>query len=351
MARSYGRLFASIWNDEDFRPLSVGAKLMYGFLISQDDLDALRHHSAAPRRWALDLASPLRMSSPGSRNSTSPGTSSPTRNGSELLVRSLIRRDDIWKQPNVFKAAASSAKASKSTADQGRSLRRGPAPRPHPHQPRDAGHCREIFYPSGTLRESFAKPSRGVSEGCGNHSGGDAGSHGEAHGGDLRRVPGGPVSALLWITRPDRRIRRSEPFRNPYANPSRTIAPGPRGRGVVVYLYRLPFPIPLPPPPRPRRNPSARCGRLRCRAFRRRRGINPGMKIRIYPDSSPRSARSAPPGRRSRSSVLSPTRPSRSAPGGSCVPRCLPSPVIPARSSPGGLPTTAPGGRPRLSRG
>ena len=29
-------------------------------------------------------------------------------------MRSLIRRDDIWKQPNVFKAAAASAKASKS---------------------------------------------------------------------------------------------------------------------------------------------------------------------------------------------------------------------------------------------
>ena len=55
MACSFGRLLATIWDDGDFRPMSVGAKLMYGFLISQTDLEHSGIIGWRPARWARDL--------------------------------------------------------------------------------------------------------------------------------------------------------------------------------------------------------------------------------------------------------------------------------------------------------
>jgi hypothetical protein len=114
MARSYGRLFTSIWNDQDFRPLSVGAKLMYSFLISQDDLEHSGIIPLRPTRWARDLAEPVEDIRAWLKELDETRFTVTDDEAGELLVRSLIRRDDIWKQPNVFKAAASSARNSKS---------------------------------------------------------------------------------------------------------------------------------------------------------------------------------------------------------------------------------------------
>ena len=114
MARSYGRLFPEIWNDEDFRPLSVGAKLMYGFLISQSDLDHSGIISWRPGRWALDLDEPESEVIAWLKELDQDRYVVIDEERQELLVRSLIRRDEIWKLPNVFKSACGSAKASKS---------------------------------------------------------------------------------------------------------------------------------------------------------------------------------------------------------------------------------------------
>lgn len=114
MARSYGRLFPEIWNDEDFRPLTIGAKLMYGFLISQSDLDHSGIISWRPGRWALDLAEPEADVIAWLKELDQDRYVVIDEERQELLVRSLIRRDEIWKLPNVFKSACGSAKASKS---------------------------------------------------------------------------------------------------------------------------------------------------------------------------------------------------------------------------------------------
>lgn len=109
MARSYGRVFPSIWNDDDFRALSMEARLMYLFLLSQPDLAQSGVIPFRTRRWArlLDTtpADVERMCAEleGTRFVT---TDIDTE---ELLVRSLMRNDEVWKQPNVFKAAAASA--------------------------------------------------------------------------------------------------------------------------------------------------------------------------------------------------------------------------------------------------
>lgn len=114
MARSFGRLFATIWNDDDFRPLSVGAKVMYGFLISQTDLEHSGIIPLRPPRWARDLGEPVEDVVAWLKELDQARFTVTDEEAGELLVRSLIRRDDIWKQPNVFKAAASSSRSSKS---------------------------------------------------------------------------------------------------------------------------------------------------------------------------------------------------------------------------------------------
>ena len=114
MARSFGRLLAAIWDDGDFRPMSVGAKLMYGFLISQTDLEHSGIIPLRPARWARDLGEPTEDVISWLKELDQKRYVVTDEEAVELLVRSLIRRDDIWKQPNVFKSAAASARASKS---------------------------------------------------------------------------------------------------------------------------------------------------------------------------------------------------------------------------------------------
>lgn len=118
MARSHGRVFASIWAPgSDFLTLSPGSQLRYLFLISQPDLE---HSGVIPlreRRWSRSCAG-------GSveQIQTELAELADARyvvideDSEELLVRSLIRRDEVWKQPNVFKSAARSVRTVTSPA-------------------------------------------------------------------------------------------------------------------------------------------------------------------------------------------------------------------------------------------
>ena len=116
MARSFGRLFASIWDDEDFRAVPVPGRLMYAFLVSQPDLDHAGVIPLRERRWSHDLALPVSDITECIKGLSASRFVVVDEDTEELLVRSLIRRDEIWKQPNVFKSAASSAVAVKSAA-------------------------------------------------------------------------------------------------------------------------------------------------------------------------------------------------------------------------------------------
>lgn len=110
MARSFGRVLAAIWDDEDFCALSPTAQRMYLFLLSQGDLEHSGLIPLRPRRWAKactsltpdQVAMDLKELA-GARFVVA------DEDTEELLVRSLIRRDEVWRQPNVFKAAAASA--------------------------------------------------------------------------------------------------------------------------------------------------------------------------------------------------------------------------------------------------
>ncbi|HEV2251850.1 MAG TPA: hypothetical protein VGS06_01525, partial [Streptosporangiaceae bacterium] len=95
----------------------------------------------------------------------------------ESLVRSLIRRDEIWRQPNVFKAAAASAKASKSAPIKAalyaeiRRLDLAATGRETQAMAADLlAHLEPFANPSPNPPEGFPKGSRGPSEGSGNGS-------------------------------------------------------------------------------------------------------------------------------------------------------------------------------------
>jgi len=124
--RSEARIFASIWNDPTFRALTRRQQGMYLFLLSQPDLSFCGVISLRPRRWAQKakdltpdqvwedlkaLASPFPEGPP---EGIPEGTGKPfivlDEIEEEVFVRSLIRNDGIWKQPNLLKAAREAAK-------------------------------------------------------------------------------------------------------------------------------------------------------------------------------------------------------------------------------------------------
>lgn len=116
MARSFGRVLASIWDDEDFRALTPTTRLVYVFLLSQPDLDHAGVIPLRERRWGHDLAFPVNEVTSCLKELAGARFAVVDEDTEELLVRSLVRRDEVWRQPNVFKSAAASAIATKSAA-------------------------------------------------------------------------------------------------------------------------------------------------------------------------------------------------------------------------------------------
>lgn len=127
--RSEARIFASIWKDKAFRALPRNAQGMYLFLLSQPDLSFCGVIPLREPRWARaadgltveDVRADLkRLSEPfvegfaeGSPEGVSGRVHQPfvviDEESGELFVRSLIRNDRIWMQPNLLKAAREAA--------------------------------------------------------------------------------------------------------------------------------------------------------------------------------------------------------------------------------------------------
>ena len=112
MARTEARIFTSIWRDEHFLALPPSAQRLYMFLLSQDDLAYCGVMPLRERRWAskaagltlADIEQDLKALETAGRMFivTDEGTG-------ELLIRSMMRRDSAWKQPNLLKQARESA--------------------------------------------------------------------------------------------------------------------------------------------------------------------------------------------------------------------------------------------------
>src|SRR3954469_21635465 len=110
MARGHGRILTSVWEDADFLMLSQEQQPLYLFLISQPNLNHAGLLPLTLRRWsrkasgltsaelekilqALEAAHFIVMDD----------------DTEELLIRSFIRNDGVWKQPKVMGAMVSGA--------------------------------------------------------------------------------------------------------------------------------------------------------------------------------------------------------------------------------------------------
>ncbi|MFB6568260.1 hypothetical protein [Streptomyces noursei] len=110
MARGHGRILTSIWDDADFLALDEREQRLYLFLISQPNLNHAGLLDLTLRRWsrkargltsaelekllqALEAAHFIVMDD----------------DTEELLIRSFVRNDGVWKQPKVMGAMVSGA--------------------------------------------------------------------------------------------------------------------------------------------------------------------------------------------------------------------------------------------------
>jgi hypothetical protein len=107
MARSEARLLNSIWDDDDFVARSPGAQRMFMFLISQTDLAHDGVIALRERRWARKAAGQtVEDVNKALTELAGAGFVVIDEDHEELLVRSFIRRDKVYRQPNVLRAAA-----------------------------------------------------------------------------------------------------------------------------------------------------------------------------------------------------------------------------------------------------
>lgn len=105
MARSFGKVFTTIWRDDDFRALNATAQRLYLSFISSPDLS---HAGVLPLRvskWAkaavdlteADIESDL-------FTLTAHGFVLTDDDTEEVMVRSFIKNDEGWKNDNMRKA-------------------------------------------------------------------------------------------------------------------------------------------------------------------------------------------------------------------------------------------------------
>lgn len=120
MGRSEARIFTSIWKDSDFTALPHSAQWLYMFLLSQPDLAYCGVLPLRESRWAAKagdltihgIETGLKTLEDSAYPSPNPDRAPfliVDRDAGEVLIRSLIRRDGIWKQPNLLKQARDSA--------------------------------------------------------------------------------------------------------------------------------------------------------------------------------------------------------------------------------------------------
>jgi len=103
MARTHGRILTGIWGDDDFAALDAAAQRMYLFLLSQPDLSHAGLLPMRTRRWAKKVAGETVESIEATL-----GVLEAARfvvldeETEEVLVRTFVRNDGVWKQPKVM---------------------------------------------------------------------------------------------------------------------------------------------------------------------------------------------------------------------------------------------------------
>lgn len=106
MARSEARITLEIWDDDDFIALDRGEQGTYFFLLSQRDLTQVGVLPLRERRWTRKAGGLTEEAVREHVKALEHGRFVITdEDTGELLIRSYIRRDKVYRQPNVLQAA------------------------------------------------------------------------------------------------------------------------------------------------------------------------------------------------------------------------------------------------------
>ncbi|MEU5425148.1 hypothetical protein AB0H73_06015 [Streptomyces olivoreticuli] len=110
MARGHGRIQSAIWDDPDFLTLTAGEQRLFLFLISQPSLTHAGLLPLTPRRWAQKA----RGLTPSDVDHHLQALARARfivvdHNTEELLIRTFMRHEGIWKQPRVMGSMAAGA--------------------------------------------------------------------------------------------------------------------------------------------------------------------------------------------------------------------------------------------------
>ncbi|MFF1684641.1 hypothetical protein [Streptomyces sp. NPDC058254] len=110
MARGHGRILTSIWEDSDFLKLDEREQRFYLFLISQPNLNHAGLLPLTLRRWSRK-AHGLTFAEVEKRLQSLDGAQFIVMDDDteELLIRSFVRNDGVWRMPKVMGAMVSGA--------------------------------------------------------------------------------------------------------------------------------------------------------------------------------------------------------------------------------------------------
>ncbi|MEU5976311.1 hypothetical protein [Streptomyces sp. NPDC047315] len=110
MARGHGRILASIWEDSDFLALDEREQRLYLFLISQPNLNHAGLLPLTLRRWSRKArgltSAELEKCLEALEAARFVVLDDDTE---ELLIRSFVRNDGVWRMPKVMGAMVSGA--------------------------------------------------------------------------------------------------------------------------------------------------------------------------------------------------------------------------------------------------
>jgi hypothetical protein len=110
MARAHGRVLSSIWEDEDFIALPQEQQRLYLFLISQPNLNHAGLLPVTLKRWARKAAGLTSSELDAQLRALDEARFVVLDDDTEeLLIRSFVRNDAVWKQPRVMGAMVSGA--------------------------------------------------------------------------------------------------------------------------------------------------------------------------------------------------------------------------------------------------
>ena len=113
----YGKLFARIWSDRDFTALTARAQQVYAMLCSHSSRNMAGVLPVTLKRWA-------NSTNDATVNNVTEALQELAANKfvvidwdtEELLIRTFIRNDEVYRQPNLMKAARKFARQTESAA-------------------------------------------------------------------------------------------------------------------------------------------------------------------------------------------------------------------------------------------